>query len=83
MRLVLTTILAFSLPALANTGDAASASEGQTTLSSMESSWARNKDSFVRDNDQERVKQLVDNLLKSPSDSRNEEKSFPQADSSK
>jgi hypothetical protein len=75
MRLgVLLTILAFSLPVFA---------EGQTSLSSMESEWGRNKDSFVRDNDQEHIRQLVDNLLKNPSDSKNVEKSFPQVDSAK
>jgi hypothetical protein len=83
MRLsLLLTIFVISLPVFADIGEAA-AVEGQTSLSSMESEWGRNKDSFVRDNDHERIKQLVDNLLKSPSDSKNEEKSFPQADSTK
>jgi hypothetical protein len=79
---LLLVILTVSLPVFANTGDS-SVVEGQTSLSSMESEWGRNKDSFVRDNDHEHIKQLVDNLLKNPSDSKNEEKSFPQADSSK
>ena len=83
MRFVLLTILAFSLPVFADIGESASAVEGQASLSSMESEWGRSKDSFVRDNDHERIKQLVDNLLKSPTDSKIEEKSFPQADSSK
>jgi hypothetical protein len=83
MRLsLLLTILVFSLPVFAHTADS-SAVEGQMSLSSMESEWGRNKDSFVRDNDQEHIKQLVDNLLKNPSDSKNVEKSFPQVDSAK
>lgn len=82
MRLVLLTILAFSIQVFANTGDSGSAM-GEASLSSvMDTKWG--KDSFVRDNTtHEDIKQLVDNLLNSPSESKIGEKSFPQADSSR
>jgi hypothetical protein len=81
MRLALLTILVFSVPAFAATGDG---SIGEANLSSVvDNNWGRKKDSFVRDNtSHEEIRELVDNLLGSPSKSKNGEKSFPQADSS-
>lgn len=82
MRLVLFTILVFSLQVLANTNEGSIA--GEANMSSVvESDWGRSKDSFVRDNTSHaEIKQLVDNLLNSPSETKIGEKSFPQADSS-
>lgn len=82
MRLVLLTILVFSLQVFANTNEGSIA--GEANMSSVaESDWGRSKDSFVRDNTpHDEIKQLVDNLLTSPENPKIGEKSFRQSDSS-
>lgn len=81
MRLVLLTILIFSIQVSASTGEG---QLGEATMASIENDWGRSKDSFTRENtSHEEIRQLVENLLNAPAKSKIGEKSFPQADSSK